>query len=169
MRLRIKGTKAEHSAAERVQHVIRRFLKACKAWHEANARATRVLENCMRIVIARRRMAKRAEERRVEARLRALCGKGKDPQTTSASFLQLWYRRLVTRWQREGSAFTIQCQARAYIARRAMSNLLKRRKAGAALINRWFRGELARLNCAAQMWQLELQKAGLAVFFDGVR
>ena len=100
VRLRIKGTKAEHAAAERVQHVIRRFLKACKAWHEANARATRVLENCMRIVIARRRMAKRAEERRVEARLRALCGKGKDPQTTSASFLQLWYRRLVTRWQR---------------------------------------------------------------------
>ena len=39
-----------------------------------------------------------------------------------------------------------------------MSNLLKRRKAGAALINRWFRGEIARLNCAAQMWQLELQK-----------
>ena len=89
MRLRIKGTKAEHSAAERVQHVIRRFLKACKAWHEANARATRVLENCMRIVIARRRMAKRAEERRVEARLRALCGKGKGPKSTSASTLML--------------------------------------------------------------------------------
>ena len=94
VRLRSKGTKAEHSAAERVQHVIRRFLAACKAWHEANARATRVLENCMRIVIARRRMAKRAEERRIEARLRALCGRGKDPQTTSASFLPVSYTHL---------------------------------------------------------------------------
>ena len=72
MRLRIKGTKAEHADSERIKHVIRRFLKACKAWHEANARATRVLENCMRIVIARRRMAKRAEERRVERRGRVI-------------------------------------------------------------------------------------------------
>lgn len=163
VRLRLSGTRAEHAAAERVQHVIRRYLTACRAWHDANRRATQVLMNCLRICVARRKLAKRAEERRIEARLKALCGKGKDPQTTSAGFLQLWYRRLVTRWVREGSSYTIQGAARAYIARRALGNLLRRRRAAAALLNRWCRGELARMDCAQEIWQLELKKAARTI------
>lgn len=51
VRLRIKGTRAQHAAAERIQRWIRCFLEECHAWRAANRQLLKLLLNRVRILL----------------------------------------------------------------------------------------------------------------------
>ena len=51
VRLRIKGTRAQHAAAERIQRWVRRFLEECHAWRATNRQLLTLLLNRVRILL----------------------------------------------------------------------------------------------------------------------